>query len=125
MGFGIFLFFFMFIIITHLLTRYFDTDRIERHIHSLQGTMISKSWEPFGKRWFGSDSDRIYKVRFLDMYDNVHEAYVKTSLFGGVYFTDDKIIEYNDRNEHSEVFHLRKQVERLKRENELLRNHYS
>lgn len=74
----------------------FDGDRIEKEINARGGELISKQWSPFGKGWFGENSDRIYKVSYFDKDRNEHEAYVKTSMFSGVYFTEDKVVRYAD-----------------------------
>ena len=49
-------------------------------------------WAPFGPGWFGEKSDRIYAVRYLDAEGNEHEAHAKTSLWTGVYFTEDEVV---------------------------------
>ena len=66
-----------------------DRDRVEQYIKQQGGKLLEAEWSPFGKGWWGEQSDRIYRVRFLDNRDNEHEATCKTSLFTGVYFTDD------------------------------------
>jgi hypothetical protein len=97
---------FFFIIIIIILVRFIagglDDDRIKTFIENQGGKMISKSWDPFGKGWFGDKSNRIYKVIYLDKDGNKHESYVKTSAFSGVYFTEDKVIEFanNENSSH-------------------------
>jgi hypothetical protein len=96
----------------------FDSDRIKEEIEAKGGKLISQTWTPFGKGWFGSH-DRIYQVDYSDKDGNTHRAFVKTSMFSGVYFTDDQIVEYC--NEHSALpdknrSALQEENERLKKE---------
>jgi hypothetical protein len=89
---GLFLFFIAFVIIASLVGGALDGDRIKEYIESSGGTLISKEWSPFGTGWFGSRNERIYKISYLDKDNHKHEAYAKTSLFSGVYFTEDKLM---------------------------------
>ena len=68
-----------------------DHGRIERYVAERGGRLISCEWAPFGKGWIGEKSDRIYRVRYQDADGNDHEASCKTSLFSGVYFTEDRL----------------------------------
>jgi hypothetical protein len=76
---------------------------------------------PFGPGWFGEKSDRIYAVRYLDKDGNEHEARCKTSMWTGVYFTQDEIVRHakrpSDKQEslEEENRRLRDELERLKR----------
>lgn len=74
-----------------LLAGSLDHQRIEEYIGERGGRIISISWAPFGKGWFGEQKDRIYEVVYYDPQSNQHMATCKTSMFGGVYFTDDQI----------------------------------
>lgn len=69
-----------------------DRSRIRNYIESAGGDVKSIEWNPFGPGWFGEKSDRIYLVRYLDRDGNEHEAHCKTSLWTGVYFTQDSVI---------------------------------
>ncbi|MBU1218546.1 DivIVA domain-containing protein [Myxococcota bacterium] len=69
-----------------------DKDRIRDYITTRGGKVIETNWAPFGPGWFGEKSDRIHQVIYIDAEGNKHDAYCKTSLFTGVYFTEDKII---------------------------------
>lgn len=89
-----FILFIFLALIIRIIAGSFDEDRVSRYIKNQGGELISKTWEPFGKGWAGEESDRIYQVRYSDRDGNLHEAYVKTSSMSGVYFTEDKIIEY-------------------------------
>jgi hypothetical protein len=121
------------VIVIRLIAGGIDTDRVKEYIENNGGTLISKTWEPFGKGWFGEKNDRIYKVIYLDKDKNRHEAYVKTSSFSGVYFTEDIITEYGNMNARNaedneadtagmedlkaENDRLKKEIEALKRQN--------
>lgn len=114
-------------LIIRLIAGSFDSDRIENYIKAQGGKMISKTWQPFGKGWAGEKNDRIYQVIYLDKDGNRHEAFVKTSSFSGVYFTEDRIIAYNTNNQKlaankpSTIERLELENERLKREIEALK----
>ncbi len=101
------------IILVRLIAGGFDTDRIAGYFNQDGKEFISKEWAPFGKGWFGEKSDRIYLVKYKDRDGHLHQAYCKTSMFSGVYITDDQIIEYNN-----EAFD---DTETLKAENEKLK----
>jgi hypothetical protein len=98
-----------------------DHDRVRQYVESRGGTVIEANWSPFGPGWFGEKSDRIYAVRYLDGDGNEHQAYCKTSMWTGVYFTEDQIIKYADRpaDEKStleeENRRLREELDRLRR----------
>ena len=81
-------------IIIRLLAGSMDGDRVRAYIEERGGRLISSGWAPFGKGWFGEKSDRIYEVRYLDSEGNEHEASCKTSMFTGVYFTEDRIVRH-------------------------------
>jgi hypothetical protein len=108
-----------------------DHDRIRRYVEQQGGTVIDSSWAPFGPGWFGEKSDRIYLVRYTDRDGNEHEAHCKTSMWTGVYFTDDRIVRHAERrdgwreiardeedrrlNLEDENRRLREEVDRLRR----------
>lgn len=102
-----------------------DSDRIQEEIEAKGGKLISKTWSPFGKGWLGDKSDRIYEVIYMDKQANKHKAFAKTSLFSGVYFTADEIIEYgiiNTRYANEDPAAIREENERLKKEIEELKS---
>ena len=74
-----------------------DEDRVRAYIKERGGRLISSGWAPFGKGWVGERSDRIYEVRFVDCDGNEHEATCKTSMYTGVYFTEDRIVSSGER----------------------------
>jgi hypothetical protein len=74
-----------------LVARSFDKDRIREYIEEHGGRVVSISWAPFGKGWFGEKNDRIYEVVYYDKAGNQHFATCKTSFWSGVYWTEDRI----------------------------------
>jgi hypothetical protein len=98
-----------------------DHDRVREYVESRGGKIIESNWSPFGPGWFGEKSDRIYAVRYLDKDGNEHQAHCKTSMWTGVYFTQDQIVKYaerpSDKQEslEEENRRLRDELERLKR----------
>lgn len=103
-----------------------DRDRIEQYVRDRGGKVLDSNWDPFGPGWFGEKSDRIYGVRYLDRDGNEHEAHCKTSMWTGVYFTEDRIVRYAERPTEpaaasesaleAENRRLREEVERLRRQ---------
>ena len=91
--FAIFAVFIVIAIVIRLMAGGMDGDRVAEYIRSQGGEMIESHWSPFGRGWFGEKNDRIYEVRYRDRLGNIHEATVKTSMFSGVYFTEDKIVQ--------------------------------
>ena len=91
--FAIFAVFIVIAITLRLLAGGMDRDRVGEYIRSQGGELIDSHWSPFGRGWLGEKNARIYEVRYRDRMGNVHEATVKTSMFSGVYFTEDKIVQ--------------------------------
>jgi hypothetical protein len=111
-----------FAILLRVLAGGMDKGRIRDYVESRGGQMIDASWAPFGPGWFGEKSDRIYEVRYIDREGNEHRAACKTSLWAGVYFTEDVIVRYAHRpgervvqSLEEENRRLREGVERLRR----------
>lgn len=71
--------------------RSMDKDRIRSYIEECGGRVVSINWAPFGRGWFGEKNDRIYEVVYYDREGKQHMASCKTSLFSGVYWTEDRI----------------------------------
>jgi hypothetical protein len=117
----IFLLFVIVAIVIRLAAGGLDHQRVRKYVESRGGKVIKADWAPFGPGWFGEKGDRIYAVRYLDRDRNVHQAHCKTSVWSGVYFTDDSIVRYADRNDHHQTSledenrRLREELERLKR----------
>jgi hypothetical protein len=99
-----------------------DGDRIEAYVRDRGGKLRSRRWTPLGKGWFGESSDRIYAIEWEDRDGNRRAATAKTSMFTGVYLTEDRIVRRrSDRDEKaadaaSEVERLREENARLKAE---------
>jgi hypothetical protein len=74
-----------------------DKSRITEYVHQRGGRVISISWAPFGRGWFGTKNARIYEVVYYDGDGNQHFATCKTSMWSGVYWTDDRISHRKSR----------------------------
>lgn len=114
-------------IVIRLLAGGMDGDRVRAYIEQRGGRLLSSGWAPFGKGWFGEKSDRIYEVRYLDGDGNEHEATCKTSLFTGVYFTEDRIVSYGETpgretRDDSRLTQLEQENRRLREELNRTRN---
>jgi hypothetical protein len=81
------------VIVFRLIAGSFDGERVERYIREMGCELIDKSWNPFGPGWFGEKDSRIYQIIYRDRDGRVHRADVKTSMFSGVYLTNDRIVE--------------------------------
>jgi hypothetical protein len=68
-----------------------DKSRITAYVQERGGRIVSISWAPFGKGWFGEKNERIYEVVYYDHEGNQHFATAKTSMFTGVFWTEDRI----------------------------------
>ena len=89
------LLFFVFVMIAlfvRLAAGSMDGDRVKSYIEQQGGILLESHWSPFGKGWYGEKDSRIYEVRYRDREGNIHSATIKTSMFSGVYFTDDEIV---------------------------------
>ncbi len=97
-----------------------DKGRVREYVESRGGQILALSWAPFGPGWFGEKSDRIYEVHYLDRDGNEHHAHCKTSLWTGVYFTEDTIVHYAEQSSarretlEEENQRLRAEIARLK-----------
>ena len=69
-----------------------DKERIRSELARRSATLLHCRWSPFGRGWFGEKGERIYRVSYRDRYGNRHRAFAKTSLFSGVYFSDDEVV---------------------------------
>src|SRR4051812_36214920 len=68
-----------------------DRERIETYVSQKGGRIVSITWAPFGRGWFGEKSDRIYEVVYYDAEGKQHFATAKTSMWSGVYWTHDTV----------------------------------
>lgn len=69
-----------------------DHERIRQYLADRGARVLEIRWDPFGPGWFGEKNDRIYHVRYVDREGNEHDSHCKTSLWTGVYFTEDRIV---------------------------------
>jgi hypothetical protein len=77
-------------ITVRIIAGFMDRERIQRFIGERSGRVLEISWAPFGPGWFGARGTRIYAVAYADKEGMRHDVYCKTSMWSGVYFTDDK-----------------------------------
>jgi hypothetical protein len=111
------------IILIRVAAAVLDRGRIQHYVESRGGRFMSAAWAPFGPGWFGGNRERIYLVRFYDHDGNEHEAYVRTSMWAGVYFTEDHVVhpardpidERDIESLEEENARLRAELARLKR----------
>jgi hypothetical protein len=68
-----------------------DQSRITDYIRQRGGRVVSINWAPFGKGWFGEKEERIYEVVYYDRDGNQHFATCKTSIWTGVFWSDDRV----------------------------------
>ncbi len=71
----------------------FDGDRVEAYVRQRGWELVDRSWDPFGPGWFGEKDSRIYQIVYRDERGALHRAHVKTSMFSGVYLTNDEMVE--------------------------------
>ncbi len=79
-------------VILRLLAGDWDHDRVRQYTEARGGALRSIAWTPFGPGWFGNDGARLYRVAYVDADGFEHDAFVKTSMLAGVYFTEDVIV---------------------------------
>lgn len=65
-----------------------DKARIIAYVEKGDARVVRIDWAPFGNGWLG-DNNRIYEVVYHDGVGREHLALCKTSLFSGVYWTQD------------------------------------
>lgn len=106
---------FAFVIISRFVAGRQDSKRISNYIRQRGGRLISQVWAPFGTGWQGSEDSRIYEIVYTDRNGMRRNATVKTSMWGGVYFTGDDAVG-GRLPETSEKKRLRLENERLKKE---------
>ena len=92
-----------------------DHERIDSHIQSKGGRVLERHWNPLGKGWFGERNARIYDLSYVDRDGHEHQATCKTSMFAGVYLTDDQILKTASKP------HSRRDTDALTAENRRLR----
>jgi hypothetical protein len=68
-----------------------DKSRITDYVQQRGGRVVSIGWAPFGKGWFGEKEERLYEVVYYDKAGKQHFATCKTSLWTGVFWTEDRV----------------------------------
>jgi hypothetical protein len=106
-----------------------DGDRIRDYLRERNCALRSRQWQPFGQGWFGESTSRIYSVEYEDGHGYSRQATVKTSMWTGVFFTNDTLIAASadasaaapadapaaaTASEPSEIERLRAENERLR-----------
>jgi len=81
------------VIVVRVIAGSFDGERVERYVQENGWELVGRSWDPFGPGWFGEKDARIYQIVYRDSQGVLHRAHVKTSLFSGVYLTNDHIVK--------------------------------
>jgi hypothetical protein len=66
-----------------------DRDRIRKDVDARGGRVLDITWKPFGRGWFGEKSDRVYLVEWEDAARESHRSWCKTSMFSGVFWTEE------------------------------------
>lgn len=110
-------------IMIRLIAGNMDHERIRAYVEQRGGKVIEIIWTPFGPGWFGGGKERIYQVRYRDHEGNIHDAYARTNMWSGVYFTEDyirqrsrtPIDECEVESLEEENARLRAELDRLKR----------
>jgi hypothetical protein len=65
-----------------------DRARIAEYVREHGASVVTIAWNPLGKGWFGSRSERIYDVTYRTRKGKTVTATCKTSMSSGVYWTD-------------------------------------
>ncbi len=99
-----------------------DHDRIRSHLQERGYEPLDVVWEPFGRGWWGEKNDRIYSVCYRDPEGNEHQAWCKTSIWGGVFLSEDAPAVSKRRPMQGPIdIGPDDPVEQLRKENEKLR----
>ena len=77
----------------HFVTMDMDRQRIVNHLKDQGGALLEKRWEPYGTRALSNRNGRVYQIKYRDRQGKVHQAYVWTSVSGGIFLTEDRVIE--------------------------------
>lgn len=87
---GVFLVVGVLILMVRLALGSMDEERLRDYVKGQGWKLIRCSWDPLGPGWFGEQSNRIYRVVYEDEQGARYEAGAKTSIFGGVYLTNQR-----------------------------------
>ena len=109
-----------FILAIRFLVDRLDRDRIRKDVAARGGEVEDITWRPFGRGWFGEKSDRVYEVAWTDGMRHAHVAWCKTSLFSGVFWSEDSSMLRGGAGRdvaalEAENRRLREELERVKR----------
>ena len=74
-----------------------DHHRVAEYFEERVCELLKMKWEPFGPGWWARGS-RIYKVSYCDAEGSIHVAYSKTSIWGGVYLSRDRIVRTSSQH---------------------------
>ncbi len=81
----------MLVIALRVVAHFMDKSRIIDYLGRRGFEVESIVWTPFGPGWFGEKNARIYEETYYDKKGKVYVQSCKTSLFSGVYLTDDSL----------------------------------
>ena len=70
-----------------------DKSRIKDEFESKGGRVLSIAWNPFARGWFFEKNERHYVVHYADRSGQTVSTMCKTSLFTGVYWADEPLLE--------------------------------
>jgi hypothetical protein len=102
--------FIVFFVLAHAM----DQDRIQEYVEQRGGYLLQLSWDPLGPGWFGDESNRVYRVRYVSADGATHEAHAKTGFFTGVYFTNDEVTDFPVAPERRTIAELEAENRRLR-----------
>lgn len=81
--------FFLYLLLQRVVTQWLDRRRIVDSLSADGSRLEDLDLALFGPGWFGAQGGRTYTVRFRDRDGREHLRSCRTSLFAGVYFTDE------------------------------------
>ena len=79
-------------VVARVWLHFYDKHRIQQEIEARRGSVVSISWNLFGRGWFFERGERHYDVVYRDSTGQVVTTGCKTSLFTGVYWAEGPII---------------------------------
>ncbi|WP_229809620.1 hypothetical protein [Roseibacillus persicicus] len=74
-----------------------DYHRVAECLFSKNCELLKLNWTLFGPGWWARGA-RIYEVSYSDDEGAIHVAYLKTSTWGGVYLSEDRIVSLSEKN---------------------------
>jgi len=91
-------------LIGRLIAGTMDKNRFQKYAAVRGWKMLHLTWEPFGRGWFGEKSDRIYEVTYQAPDQAVYIAWMKTSLFSGIYVSDTALLDPGENGAMQKIF---------------------